>query len=447
MRKRIRKAQALLLALIALTGIVLGTGVTLLCLNLTQDDKNLTFYGLICLIAVAALCLSLPFLTQHRDSLVEALAKSTLLYGGDVNYLDSERFCKRVKKKDHRPIYCVHARIYGGNEIDFKEVRHAFALAFDEVASKASLRGYSPEGDFLFVSDKEEAIIDAVHQANEAMLKNEALPSFALLLGVSRSEGDSAQRTYQAHLAALIDEDKRPSLSLVEYKEAKEGGLEDFDLENEISMGRLTLDFDVYEHEGELLAFSNPDLYDSRRGQVRSKDLFHRADIYYVRDKLDRFVMEASYDFLKQHMDHKVAIRLGAKSFIDPNFLKNLAEQLKNREIPADSYYLMISATDFVSFDARAFVSHARGMGFHIGLYEYGGEDVLTLLQVAPELMTLKRENLRPSANANELEALISIVNQAKAKLLIEQSDAFHDRSMYVVPRVEEETNEEEVAQ
>ena len=78
MRKKIKAIHVLLLCLTGLLGVLLGIGVALLALNLTTQEKWLTFAGLLCLIVLAALCLALPLLvhalqTNHQPFQIQPL--------------------------------------------------------------------------------------------------------------------------------------------------------------------------------------------------------------------------------------------------------------------------------------------------------------------------------------------------------------------------------------
>ena len=430
MRKKIKRIHIWLLVLTALLGGLLGTGVALLCLNLTTDAKGVSFAGLICLILVAALCLSLPLVVHYRDTVLNRLVHCNAVYGREVSFLDEDAFFKK-HGQEIATVYALHPKVVFGDDLAIKTVFYSLCDALEEYVAPIASIGYARTGEFLFIVDNENTLMDALKRVEEKMLKDDTIPPFILLLGLSETGADITERASEAITATLIDSSIRESLSLVAYTADKEKQMSVLNLANEEDKGRLRYDMDEYLHDEERVTLVSPALYDAIRGEIKGKELFRRCDLFHVREEFDLRCVSNAVNYLKGHEGVTAIVRLGADSLESADFLPKMAEVVKSGEVPCSSIMIMIPALQIDSIYVRTFINHAKGLGFRIGVYEYGGENILSLTKIAPEIMMFKSENTRQNAPRNELDALLNVANAISSKAFLEEGLLGQECSYY----------------
>ena len=438
MRKKLRRIHAFLLVLTAMLGALLGTGVALLALNFTTDMKGISFAGLICLLLTALLCLLLPYFTHVRDALMQRIAMSNSLFGKETEFLEEDLFFKKFKK-DNRPVYGLHIKMNNCDELTTKILYFAVANALQEKVARHAEIGYTRTGDFIFLTRDEATLLRALEEADELLRKDETTAPYALLLGVSSLGKTVYERAGEALTAALIDSSIRANLSLLVFKQEEQSHLVPLDLSIEEEMGRLNYGFEEYEHNYEPLFLLDPSLYDPTRGHVNGKDFFHRVDLYRLRFNFDQRCLERCYEKAKENEDAVIAIRLGRESIESAGFLPYFMHKLEEQGLTPERFMFLLPAMHITDSSLRAFAHHTKGLGIHVGLYEYGGEDVSALLKVAPEMSTIKPEMTRPSASRKELDVICDILASTSTKIFIEEGLLGQERSDYKRPVIEVE--------
>ena len=440
MKKKIKRAHILLLVLMGLCGALLGTGVALLILTLTMDEKALSLGGFICLILVAALCLALPLLIHYRDSLINVLMLDNALFGREVSFLDEDKFFKK-HQKELPTVYALRVKLEHVDDLETKKVYFSLCDALEIHVSPAASIGYTRSGDFLFVAEHVQALLKGLENAEKKMLSDSNIAPFSLMIGFSNHGDDIQTRAKEALDATMINSSIRESMSKLEYKEENEDKTANFDIENEVKMQRFHFDVEEYAHEEEHIGLLVPSLYDASRGDILGKDLFRRAELYHVRAILDMHCFENAVQYLVRNLDKTLLLRIGMESIEDPEFLGKISAELQQNNVPANQLMLMIPALNLSEYYVRNFIAHARGLGIRIGVYEYGGEDVLSLCKIAPEVISFKTESTRLDASRNELDALLSVVSAVSSRAFIE-TGLLGEESSYYQKMVEQKEEE-----
>ena len=445
MRKKIKAIHVLLLCLTGLLGVLLGIGVALLALNLTTQEKWLTFAGLLCLIVLAALCLALPLLVQYRANILNRIMNENALFGQDVSFDEEEEFLRK-HRKEIAPVYALHVKHNGYDELAEKTIQFALTQALEEQISKIASIGYTRNGDFLFIVDKENSFLEAMKTVQNKMLEDTSVPPFTLLLGYSDVGEDILSRAEEALNATLKDSSIRESLSLVRYDKQSEESRAPFQLDQEEEMGRLTYVMDEYVHDEERVALVRPSLYDPLRGDIHGKDLFHRVELYHLRYQLDQRSFEHVFDYLLEHPETRVFVRIGQESLVSAGFLPYLTSKMQEKGLEYKRIVLLINALNAFDASAKEFARHCKALGFGIGIYEYGGENVLELSKFAPEVMMFKTENTRQGAPKEQLDALLQVARSIGAHIFVQAGRQGDDASYYVREAVPEAEQKEEEA-
>ena len=438
MKKRIKRLQITLFILMALAGIALGMGVALLCLNLTTDAKGVSFGGLICLIIVAALCLALPLIAHYRSALIATLLLCNSLFGREVTFLDEDAFYKK-HQKEIATVYALRLKLEHGDDLVVKKVYFSLSNALQEEIAPIADIGYTRGGDFIFLAENEKTFRKAMEAVEKKMLGDSSIPPFTLLLGCSNVGEDIPARAKEAIEATMIDSSIRESLSLVAYQSEEKDQTITFSVEKEESMQRLHYDLDEYVHGDERVGLLRPRLYDATRGDIQGKDLFHRCELYRVRGQLDMRSFIHALAYLEKNQDLRVFLRLGMESIENADFLPEIMAELDQKQISASRIVLMINALNMDEFHVRRFIEHARGLGFGIGVYEYGGENVLSLAKLHPEVVSIKTENTRQNADRGQLDALLNVVESVSSRPFVEKDLLGEERSYYQKEVIEPE--------
>lgn len=450
--KRLRRMNRWLVILALLLGIALGTAAALLSLSLSSDQKGLSLGGLIAVVLTAILALVFPILVHYREAWIYKVNSMQLRFGTEVPFLDETAFLDAVdRSRNDSPVYAIHLTLVGTpSELERKGAGFALAEALAIATPKAWKTGYTELGDLLFFGpSSDEEFLELCHNVDEKLTHDRDVPPYCLLLGVSVSGKDALEKANQALTATLLDQFTRGNLSLQKYYE-EEPILSKLDLDYEREQGRLDYflaPFGRNEEDGSLeLALLVPSIYDAYRGQLSDKDLYHSVELTSSRLSLDLDAAKSAVEVLAEHPEIKLlALRIGPETLVGSSFLSDLARQMEEAGVESNRLSLFLFAPSLGDSSILPFVEKARGLGFGIGVYEYGGESLERLGQVNPEYAFIKPEMLRKSASDEALKRLLLALKGFGVKPLLEPGEKLSEHSALLgearvrLPRKEDE--------
>lgn len=450
--KRLRRMNRWLVILALLLGIALGTAAALLSLSLSSDKNGLSLGGLIAVIVTAILALAFPIFVHYREAWIYKVNSMQLRFGTEVPFLDESSFLDAVdRSRADLPVYAMHLTLVGNpSELDRKGAGFALAEALASLSPKEWKVGYTELGDLLFFGpSSEEDFLSLCQKVDETLARDKDVPPYCLLLGVSISGKDALEKSNQALTATLLDQLTRGNLSLQKYYE-EEPILAKLDLDYEREQGRLDYYLAPFgkaeEDETLALALLSPALYDAYRGEMSDKDLYHAVELSSSRLALDLDSAQEAVHVLVSHPQIQcLALRIGPETLFDTTFLSGLAEALAKNEIEPSRLSLFLFAPSLGESSLLPFVAKARGLGFGIGVYEYGGESLEILGKVQPEYALMKPELLRKNADEETLRRLLLALKAFGVKPLLEPGQKLAEYSALPglarvrLPRKEEE--------
>lgn len=449
--KRLRRMNRWLVILALLLGIALGTAAALLSLSLSSDPKGLSLGGLIAVIVTAILALAFPILVHYREAWIYKVNSMQLRFGTEVPFLDENAFLSTAERqKVEIPVYAMHLTLVGTpSELDRKSAGLTLAQAVAEKAPKNWDIGYTELGDLLFIGPaNEEEFLSLCRDVDQLLAQDRDVPPYCLLLGESSDGKDAYEKSNQALVATLLDQLTRGNLSLQKYYE-EEPILAKLDLEYEREQGRLDYflaPFGAGEDESLELALLVPALYDPYRGQMSDKDLYHAVELSSSRLALDLDSAKEAAHVLSAHPNiQNLAFRIGPETLLAPRFLADLSAGLEAVGVETKRLSLFLFSPSLSDSSFLPFVEKAKGLGFGIGVYEYGGESLERLGQINPEYAFIKPELLRKSASEETLKRLLLALKGFGVKPLLEPGEklceysALPGQARVRLPRKEEE--------
>lgn len=420
--KKVRRYNIILLLLMALCGILLGFGATMLILSLQDKRAVYSFCGLICTILAAGLALALPFLTMHRDNLVARVDKLMEAFGRETNFLDEKAFLKEVAKR--RPVPCIYALhlelTQGISELKRKEVGYALSEGVETVFNADAIIGYD-KGDFFFFTFLDESeFVESAKKVEQMLLSNKDLPILALLMGVSKSKEGYPQMIEEAIFAARFAAERRDSLTIQPYEPAEKE--KDIDLAKEEEMGRLSYFSSPFGDGEERVSVLSPVLYDSFRGNLEDKDLLRAMTLFKARKELDKACLLRAVTYLQEKdAIGSMMVRIGEESAQNPLLLSEIAAKMAEASIEPARLILAFNVLELDKKNVKYTIAKAKSLGLRLGIYEFGGSGVETLIGQGFEYALIKPELLRTSADPDFLADVTNVLYALRISPLIEK--------------------------